>query len=98
MENKRMGYCKTKREVDTTPNNLLFFRQQANISQSSLAEAVDCSRRTIGCIEQGIHDPSIQMAYRIAAYFEVATEMIFPDRNQPLPMTVSSRKIQTKNS
>lgn len=92
MEDKTNGYCKTKKEVTTAPNNLLLFRQQANISQGKLAEAVDCSRRTIGCIEQGIHIPSIQMAYRIAAYFEVATEKIFPDKNQPLQETVNGTK------
>ena len=66
MELKDTGYCKIKREVQSPPNNLLLFRQRANISQDKLAEAVDCSRRTIGYIERGIHDPSVQMAYRIA--------------------------------
>ena len=64
------------------PNNLFFYRQQAIISQDKLAEAVDCSRRTIGYIEKGIHDPSVQMAYRIANYFEVALPVIFPDLNE----------------
>ena len=64
------------------PNNLLFFRQQANISQDKLAEAVDCSRRTIGYIEKGMHDPSVQMAYRIANYFQVALPVLFHDLNE----------------
>ncbi len=55
MEVKDTGYCKTKKEMQSLPNNLLFFRQQANISQDKLAEAVDCSRRTIGYIEKGMH-------------------------------------------
>lgn len=71
MEAKDTGYCKTKREMQSCPNNLLQFRQQANISQDKLAEAVDCSRRTIGYIERGTHDPSVQMAYRIANYFKL---------------------------
>ena len=82
MELKDNGYCKTKREVQSTPNNLLRFRQQANISQDKLAEAVDCSRRTIGYIERGVHDPSVQMAYRIANYFNVALPVLFPDLNE----------------
>ena len=79
MELKDTGYCKTKKEVQSSPNNLLLFRQQANISQDKLAEAVDCSRRTIGYIERGVHDPSVQMAYRIANYFKVALPVLFPD-------------------
>lgn len=82
MEVKDTGYCKTKKELQSLPNNLLFFRQQANISQDKLAEAVDCSRRTIGYIEKGMHDPSVQMAYRIANYFQVALPVLFPDLNE----------------
>ena len=82
MKLKDTGYCKTKKEVQSSPNNLLLFRQQANISQDKLAEAVDCSRRTIGYIERGVHDPSVQMAYRIANYFKVALPVLFPDMNE----------------
>lgn len=79
MNIKENGYCKTKKEVPTLPNNLFRFRQEANISQDKLAEAVDCSRRTIGNIENGTHDPSLQTAYRIANYFDVALPILFPD-------------------
>ena len=82
MEIRDSGYCKTKKEVQSSHNNLLLFRQQANISQDKLAEAVDCSRRTIGYIEKGTHDPSVQMAYRIANYFKVALPVLFPDLNE----------------
>lgn len=81
MEVKDNGYCKSKKEEKSLPNNLFHFRQQANISQKKLAEAVYCSRRTIGYIEKGIHDPSVQMAYRIANYFKVALPVLFPDLN-----------------
>ena len=41
MNNKTNGYCKTQAEREPLPNNLFLFRQQANISQDKLAEAVD---------------------------------------------------------
>lgn len=78
---KENGYCKTKREPVHLPNNLFLYRQKANISQDKLAEAVDCCRRTIGNIENGTQDPSLQMAYRIANYFQVALPVLFPDLN-----------------
>ena len=53
MNLKDNGYCKTKKQSQSMPNNLFRYRQQANISQDKLAEAVDCSRRTIGNIENG---------------------------------------------
>lgn len=81
MNLKDNGYCKTKKQSQSMPNNLFLYRQRANISQDKLAEAVDCSRRTIGNIENGTHDPSVQMAYRIANYFKVALPILFPDLN-----------------
>lgn len=82
MNLKDNGYCKTKKQSQSMPNNLFLYRQRANISQDKLAEAVDCSRRTIGNIENGTHDPSVQMAYRIANYFKVALPILFPDMNR----------------
>ncbi|MBP3325230.1 MAG: helix-turn-helix transcriptional regulator [Coprococcus sp.] len=82
MNLKDNGYCKTKKQSQSMPNNLFLYRQRANISQDKLAEAVDCSRRTIGNIENGTHDPSVQMAYRIANYFKVALPILFPDLNE----------------
>lgn len=82
MNLKDNGYCKTKKQSQSMPNNLFLYRQRANISQDKLAEAVDCSRRTIGNIENGTHDPSVQTAYRIANYFKVALPILFPDLNE----------------
>ena len=79
---KDNGYCKTKKQSQSLPNNLFLYRQQANISQDKLAEAVDCNRRTIGNIENGTHDPSVQMAYRLANYFKVALPVLLPDMNE----------------
>ena len=84
-------YCKARSGCEGLPNNLRFYRQQANMTQGELAEIVDCHRRTIGYIETGEHDPSVQMAYRIAAYFEVAMEMIFPDNYPKLSAQESER-------
>ena len=81
MELKDKGCCKTEMQPQAFPHNLFLFRQQANISQHKLAEAVYCSRRTIGYIERGEHDPSVQMAYRIANYFNVPLPVLFPDLN-----------------
>ena len=63
---------------------LATYRKKKKLSQIELAvaEAVDCSRRTIGYIERGVHDPSVQMAYRIANYFKVALPVLFPDLNE----------------
>ena len=47
MNLKECGYCKTKKEAGVMPNNLFLYRQQANISQDKLAEAVDLTGCTV---------------------------------------------------
>jgi len=47
-------------------NRLRILRAEKNWTQAQLAEAVGVSRQAINTIENGHHDPSITLAYRIA--------------------------------
>lgn len=47
-------------------NCLRVLRAEKKWSQARLAEAVGVSRQAINTIENGRHDPSISLAYRIA--------------------------------
>jgi putative transcriptional regulator len=47
------------------------------MTQAELAERVDVTRQTIIAIEQGKYSPSLEMAFRIAAVFEVQLEEVF---------------------
>lgn len=47
------------------------------MTQAELAERVDVTRQTIIAIEQGKYSPSLEMAFRIAAVFEVRLEDVF---------------------
>ena len=50
------------------------------MSQSDLAEAVGVTRQTINSIERGRYDPSLELAFRLARFFEVRIEDLFdPD-------------------
>jgi putative transcriptional regulator len=46
-------------------------------SQGELADRVDASRQTINAIEADKYDPSLPLAYRLAALFELPVERIF---------------------
>ena len=46
-------------------------------SQGDLAERVDASRQTINAIEADKYDPSLPLAYRLAALFELPVERVF---------------------
>lgn len=45
--------------------------------QEELADALEVSRQTIGSLENGRYNPSIQLAFKIARYFGKTIEEIF---------------------
>lgn len=58
-------------------NNVRELRKARGLSQAELAEAVEVSRQTINATEADKYDPSLPMAYRLAAYFDVPVEELF---------------------
>ncbi|MCO5183774.1 MAG: helix-turn-helix transcriptional regulator [Anaerolineae bacterium] len=61
-------------------NRLKVLRAERNWSQADLAERLDVSRQTINAIERGKYDPSLPLAFKIAALFGRKIEDIFePD-------------------
>ncbi|MGB3556864.1 MAG: helix-turn-helix transcriptional regulator [Jannaschia sp.] len=46
-------------------------------TQQSLADALGVSRQTIIAIESGRYSPSLDLALRIARYFQLAVEEVF---------------------
>lgn len=58
-------------------NKISEFRKSNNMSQQDLASLAHVSRQTITSLEVGKYNPSIILAYRIAAIFNCAIEDIF---------------------
>lgn len=58
-------------------NRLEEFRKVRGIRQEELASALGVSRQTIGSLENGRYNPSIQLAFKIARYFGMSIEDIF---------------------
>lgn len=58
-------------------NTLRELRKARGLSQADLAEAVEVSRQTINAVEADKYDPSLPMAYRLAAFFAVPVESLF---------------------
>ncbi len=58
-------------------NCLRDLRKQRCLSQADLAEKIEVSRQTINAIEADKYDPSLPMAYKLAAFFGVAVEALF---------------------
>jgi putative transcriptional regulator len=58
-------------------NDLSQRREAADLSQGELAEAVGVTRQTINAIERERYDPSLELAFDLAAHFDCAIEDIF---------------------
>ena len=58
-------------------NELNVFRARQDITQKDLAAQMDVSRQTINAIETGKYDPSLELALKLAEYFDTSVEEIF---------------------
>ena len=52
-------------------------REAADMSQADLAAAVDVTRQTINAIERERYDPSLELAFKLAAHFGCRIEELF---------------------
>ena len=76
-------------------NNLYDIRIERDITQTKMAKDLGISRRTISKIEKGEQNPSLDMAYRLAAYFKLSVEDVFPVNEEKVYVSVqfSSEKV-----
>jgi len=58
-------------------NHVKRLREDRGWSQGQLAEALEVSRQTVNAIENGRYDPSLPLAFTIAALFKLRIEDIF---------------------
>lgn len=58
-------------------NKVEKLRKEKRISQESLASILNVSRQTVSSIETGKYNPSLELAFKIANYFEKTIEDIF---------------------
>ena len=58
-------------------NRIAVLRAERGVSRRELAEALGVHYQTVGYLERGEYRPSLHLALRIAAYFEVPVEVVF---------------------
>ncbi len=54
-------------------------RAERGWTQERLGAAIGVSRQAINALETERHDPSLDLAYKIASAFEVTVEQVFPN-------------------
>ena len=63
--------------AEIVKNRLKFLRLELGWSQLELAASLGVSRQTVHAIESSKYDPSLPLAFKIAALFESTIEEIF---------------------
>jgi putative transcriptional regulator len=58
-------------------NRIAVLRAERGLSRSALADALDINYQTVGYIERGDFNPSLELAFRISEFFGLPLEAIF---------------------
>lgn len=62
---------------DVVHNRIALLRAEQGVSRRELADALGVHYQTIGYLERGEYSPSLHLALRIAAFFELPVEIVF---------------------
>ncbi|HEX8194560.1 MAG TPA: helix-turn-helix transcriptional regulator [Allosphingosinicella sp.] len=63
-------------------SRLRVLRAERGWTQEQLSGTIGVSRQAINALETERHDPSLDLAYRIAAAFELPVEQVFPNPHE----------------
>ncbi|GAB2666039.1 helix-turn-helix transcriptional regulator [Prescottella soli] len=58
-------------------NRIAVLRAERKMSRVQLAELIEVNPQTVGALERGDHYPSLDLALRICAVFELPVEAVF---------------------
>jgi DNA-binding XRE family transcriptional regulator len=58
-------------------NQITLFRIERGLSRKDLAAAVGVNPQTIGFLERGTYNPSVELALKLAAVFGVPVDTLF---------------------
>ena len=58
-------------------NRISILRQDREMSRRELAESVGVNPQTVGYLERGDYKPSLELAMKIAAVFDLPVELVF---------------------
>lgn len=58
-------------------NRIQMLRAERGLSRKALAAALDVNYQTVGYLERGDYNPSLELALRISKFFDLPVEMIF---------------------
>jgi putative transcriptional regulator len=63
--------------TDSVHNRIALLRAEQGVTRRALADELGVHYQTIGYLERGENSPSLDLALRIAAFFDVPVETVF---------------------
>lgn len=77
-------------------NRIAVFRAERGLSRQDLADTLGINYQTIGYLERGDYNPSLELAFRIAEFFKLPIEAIFSrEPFRPLSEQVYGKKLES---
>jgi len=67
-------------------NRIAVLRAERGLSRQQLSDALGINYQTVGYLERGDYNPSLELAFRIAEYFGLPLEAVF-SRSPFAPMS-----------
>ena len=67
-------------------NRIAVLRTERQLSRQDLADALDISYQTVGYLERGDFNPSLELAFRVSEFFGLPVEAVF-SRTPLTPMS-----------
>ncbi len=78
----------------TIHNRIAVLRTERGLSRQSLANTLGINYQTIGYIERGEYNPSLELAFRFSEFFELPIEAIFSRESfKPLSEELYGRRL-----
>ncbi len=69
-----MGNLKTKLLIE---NRINVMRAEKRVTQQQLADEIGVTRATVVALEKGNYNPSLELAFRLANFFEIEITDLF---------------------
>lgn len=74
-------------------NRIALLRQERGVSRKDLSEALGVNFQTIGYLERGEYNPSLDLAFKISAFFNLPIDFIFSTEPfQPMSQELLDKK------
>ena len=80
-------------------NRIAVLRAERGLSRANLAEALDINFQTVGYLERGDFNPSLELAFKISEYFGLPIEAIFSRKPfRPMSEEIYARPNSSKKN